>query len=167
MAGSEKRGVQYAKADLFDGARCILTPTERSHPAALQAVDAFWRGLGMHTTHLSPAEHDRLVADVSHLPHAVAAALVAMQEEQALPLAGRGFQDMTRIAGGDGGLWRDIFADNRDHLRDSIRRLHETLDHLLRQLDDQDPDALKRWLDAAADCRRRMVEKRAKEGSGE
>jgi prephenate dehydrogenase len=167
MAGSEKRGVQYARADLFDGARCIVTPTERSHGPAVEAVEAFWQVLGMTTTRLSPADHDRLIADISHLPHAVAAALVTMQHEQALPLAGKGFLDLTRIAGGDGGLWRDIFTDNADHLRASIARLHDTLGDLLRRLDDRNPDAVKNWLDSAAERRRRMLEQRAREGNGE
>src|SRR5687767_5629913 len=102
MAGSEKRGVEFARADLFQGARCITTPTPRTHPDALEQAEAFWRMLGMQITRLSPAEHDRLVCDISHLPHAVAAALVSMQDEEALALAGRGFMDTTRVAGGDG-----------------------------------------------------------------
>ena len=73
---------------------------------ALAEVEAFWRTLGLRTTRLSPAEHDRLLADVSHLPHAVAAAIVSMQHEAALKLSGKGFADLTRIAAGDPGLWR-------------------------------------------------------------
>ena len=78
MAGSEKRGVEFARADLFQGARCILTPDGATDPAALASVDGFWRALGMRVTVLSPADHDRLVSDVSHLPHAIAASLVSM-----------------------------------------------------------------------------------------
>jgi nucleotide-binding universal stress UspA family protein len=77
MAGSEKRGIDFARANLFDGARCITTPTPRTDPGALQRVESFWRALGMQVGRLSPADHDRLVCDISHLPHAVAAALVA------------------------------------------------------------------------------------------
>src|SRR3954470_12781676 len=69
MAGSEKRGVRYASADLFKGAACITTPTARTDPAALDEVENFWRILGMNVTRLSPEEHDRRLADVSHLPH--------------------------------------------------------------------------------------------------
>src|SRR5580765_4758015 len=74
MAGSEKRGVEFARADLFQNALCILTPTGKTEKEALGAVEGFWKALGMRTTRLSPVEHDRLLADVSHLPHALAAA---------------------------------------------------------------------------------------------
>jgi prephenate dehydrogenase len=156
MAGSEKRGLHFASADLFQGATCILTPTERTHAPALQKIEEFWRVLGMKTTRLSPPEHDQLLADISHLPHAVAAALVAMQSDRALSLSGKGFQDLTRIAAGDGGLWRDILLDNRDSVRQSIQRLLTTLRELDAVLDAGDSEALKQWLERAADRRQKM-----------
>jgi prephenate dehydrogenase len=156
MAGSEKRGVQHASADLFHGAVCITTPTSKTDPSAVEQIEAFWRRLGMTTTRLSPDEHDRLLADMSHLPHALAAALVTMQEEASLPLAGKGFRDATRIAAGDGGLWRDILLDNRDNLRASAERLRQQLQELLDRLDACDADGVKAWLDAAAARRQGM-----------
>ena len=116
MAGSEKRGVQYASADLFKDAVCITTPDGETDGAALENVESFWRLLGMRVRRLSPDDHDRLIADVSHLPHALAAALVSMQADEGIDLCGRGFLDSTRIAAGDGVLWRDILLDNRDNL---------------------------------------------------
>ncbi len=157
MAGGEKRGVRFARADLFEEAICILTPTKDTDQGALQDVDAFWRTLGMRTIRLSPEEHDRQVADVSHLPHALAAAMVAMQRDEAIPLAGKGFLDATRIAAGDGGLWRDIFIDNRDNLRSSIQRFQENLEGLLAFLDPQNAEALKSWLDEAAQRRQQIA----------
>ena len=77
MAGSEKRGIEFARADLFRGATCIMTPTPQTDADAQQTVEAFWQSLGMRITRLSPDDHDRLLADVSHLPHVVAAAVVA------------------------------------------------------------------------------------------
>jgi prephenate dehydrogenase len=163
MAGSEKRGVEYARADLFKGARCILTPTEKTDPVALGKVDEFWRRLGMRTQRMSPQEHDRRICDISHLPHAVAAALVAMQEDDALPLAGKGFLDTTRIAGGDGALWRDIFQDNRDNLVDSIARLRATLDRLENLLQPDQRQALAQWLDQAAERRAKLLAEKLRE----
>jgi prephenate dehydrogenase len=163
MAGSEKRGVEFARADLFRGAQCILTPTEATDPSALQAIDSFWQSLGMRTTRLSPTEHDRLICDVSHLPHAVAAALIAMQSDNALPLAGKGFLDTTRIAGGDGALWRDILQDNRANVADSIRRLRDQLDEVLRLLDPAKREELARWLDAAAERRAKLLAEKLRE----
>jgi prephenate dehydrogenase len=156
MAGSEKRGVRFATADLFQGAVCITTPTPRTDRAALEEVESFWRLLGMDVTRLSPQEHDRRLADISHLPHAVAAALVALQDDATFPLAGQGFRDATRIAAGDPPMWRDILLDNRDNLRDSVKRFRQQLDELLSRLDGDDPDAARAWLERAANRRRAM-----------
>ncbi|MDB5294168.1 MAG: prephenate dehydrogenase [Phycisphaerales bacterium] len=166
MAGSEKRGVAFARADLFDGAVCVTTPTARTEPVVLAGVEAFWRHLGMRVERLSPDEHDRLICDVSHLPHAVAAALVTAQQPGAERLAGRGFLDATRIAGGDGGLWRDILLDNRSNLTASIGRLRKSLDELESLLDQDRAEELREWLDRAAD-RRRAAQPGRNEGGGE
>lgn len=156
MAGSEKRGVEFARADLFRQAHCLTTPTDRTDAAALEEVESFWRLLGMRLTRLSPQRHDELLAQMSHLPHALAAALVAIQTPQALALCGKGFLDSTRIAGGDGGLWRDIFIDNRDNLSAALRRLGDELIDLSRFLDRDDSEAVKEWLDNAAAIRQAM-----------
>ena len=163
MAGSEKRGVEFARADLFQGARCIVTPTDRSDPAAVAAVEQFWQRLGMTTTRMSADDHDRLICDVSHLPHAVAAALIAMQGDAALPLAGKGFLDTTRIAGGDGGLWRDILHDNADNVADSLQRFRAQLDQLLTLLDPAKRDELAKWLDQAAARRAKLLAEKLRE----
>ena len=156
MAGSEKRGVEFAKADLFDGAVCITTPTPQTDRAALQQVEAFWQHLGMRITRLSPAEHDQLLADVSHLPHAVAAALVSMQQDAALHLSGKGFADLTRIAGGDAGLWCDILMDNRQNVRASIDRLIGELRRVADLMEPQRASDLEQWLASARQRRQSL-----------
>ena len=163
MAGSEKRGVEYARADLFQNALCITTPTSRTNPEALDTVEALWRDIGMRITRVAPDEHDRLLAEVSHLPHAVAAALVAMQSDGGLKLAGKGFLDTTRIAGGDGALWRDIFLDNRDNLLASIARLKQELAQVEQMLKNNDTGALAEWLDAVASRREELVKQKLRE----
>ncbi len=167
MAGSEKRGIEFARADLFRGARCILTPDATTDADALASVEGFWRALGMTTTVRSPDEHDRLVSDISHLPHAVAAALVMMQDDAALPLAGKGFLDTTRIAGGDGVLWRDIFLDNREHFADSLTRFRASLDTFLQLLEAGRGEDLAKWLDAAAARRAARLAEKSKETNPE
>lgn len=165
MAGSEKRGVEFARADLFRGARCILTPDASTDAEALASVDEFWRMLGMKTTVLSPDAHDRFASDISHLPHAIAAALVAMQDDAALPLAAKGFLDATRIAGGDGALWRDIFLDNRDELTGSLTRFRATLDAFLHLIESDKGDDLAKWLDEAAARRAVLLAEKLRETS--
>jgi prephenate dehydrogenase len=148
--------VEFARADLTQAALCIVTPDASTDPTALQQVESFWRLIGMRTIRLSPAEHDRRLADVSHLPHAVAAALVAIQDDGSLELSGKGFADVTRIAAGDGGLWRDILLDNRENVLASIDRLRAQLDQLSARLRASDADAIKAWLDSAAAKRARL-----------
>ncbi|HEY8667957.1 MAG TPA: prephenate dehydrogenase [Tepidisphaeraceae bacterium] len=161
MAGSEKRGVDFARADLFDDALCITTPTEHTDPWALEEVEAFWRSLGMRTTRLSPEEHDRRLAEVSHLPHAVAAALIAMQQDASLDLCGKGFLDATRIASGDAALWRDILLDNRDNLRAAIGGMKHVLDDLLAMLENKDAAAVAKWLETSAHRRQELLARRS------
>ena len=163
MAGSEKRGVEFARPDLFQNATCITTPTPHTSKTALAAVERFWQTIGMHIVRLSPNDHDSLLADVSHLPHAIAAALIAMQLDHALPLAGAGFLDATRIAGGDGALWRDILLDNRDNLRASLARLQKHLALLQTLLDDGKADQLASWLNHAAQRRRHLLQQKLRE----
>lgn len=128
MAGSERHGPEAASAELFTGKPCIVTPGRRCAPAARRTVRALWRTLRMRLMEMSPAEHDRRAAMISHLPHAVAATLVRLgQRAGGLPLASTGFRDTTRVAGGDPDVWMDILRDNRD----SIVR---ALDRMLREL---------------------------------
>jgi prephenate dehydrogenase len=159
MAGSEKRGVRFARADLFRDALCIVTPTAKTDAEAIGKVEGFWKMLGMRTTRMSAEEHDRLVGMVSHVPHAVAAALVAIQPQTAAALAGKGFFDTTRIAEGDGGLWRDILLDNADNVREGILRLQGELTELLKRLDGSGALELQTWLDESAH-RRQLWAKR-------
>jgi prephenate dehydrogenase len=163
MAGSEKRGVEFARADLFRNALCIMTPTAETDPAALEQVEAFWRLIGMRTCRMSPEDHDRALAEVSHLPHALAAALVTLQSPEALELAGKGFLDTTRIAGGDGGLWRDIFQDNAPNVRAALARLRGLLDEFERLLEPARGDELRRWLDEAAARRQALLQEKLRE----
>ncbi|MBC7784360.1 MAG: prephenate dehydrogenase [Burkholderiales bacterium] len=146
MAGSEQKGVAVARADLFADAACIVTHTTQTDPIAADAVEAFWQTLGCRIVRHTPVDHDRLVALVSHLPHAVASALVAVQETASLDLHGRGFLDSTRIAAGDPELWRDIFIENRGNLVSSIDLLTRELFQLSSLLKMNDARAIQEWL---------------------
>jgi prephenate dehydrogenase len=152
MAGSEKRGVEFARPDLFEASVCITTPVPHTNPQALETVETLWQTLGMKVIRLNPDEHDRRVALISHLPHALAAALVGIQDEETLALAGKGFADSTRIAAGDGALWRDIFLDNSDQLRAGLAQLRRQLNQFEALLDH--PADLKLWLDQMAQKRK-------------
>ncbi len=163
MAGSEKRGVEFARPDLFQNALCITTPNRHTNSQSLEAVERLWKTMGMDLVRLSPEDHDRYLADISHLPHAMAAALVAMQADAGLPLAGKGFLDTTRVAGGDGALWRDILLDNRDNMKASIARLKARLDELEELLDKAKRDDLADWLNRSSKRREALLRQKLRE----
>jgi prephenate dehydrogenase len=154
MVGSETSGPENARPELFTNGLTLLIVEPDTPAAALVRLDQFWRQLGMRTTRLGANDHDRLVAAISHLPHALAAAMMRIQEPAALQIAGRGFRDLTRIAAGSPILWRDILADNADHVRAAIAQLRGELDHLARMLDPARAADLEEWLAAAARARR-------------
>lgn len=155
MAGSEKTGVAAARADLFEGAMCLLTPSERTQDEALQRVDDMWRSLGMRTLHLDAGEHDRSVARISHLPHLSAAALVmaALDKDAKIGvLAGPGFRDSTRIAAGAPQMWAEILVENRDAVAEGLRGLQVELGEILAFLEKVNEEDLRRYL---AEAKRR------------
>ena len=158
MAGSEKTGVQAARADLFEGALCAVTPTARSNAAALAQVQQLWSALGSRILTLSPAQHDDLVSRSSHLPHVVAAALAnyvlspANPKEQAALCAG-GFRDTTRIASGSPEMWRDIALANRENLARVLGVLIEDLQEFQRSLQQGDSKAVTEFFTSAKERR--------------
>ncbi len=112
LAGSERRGIAAADARLFSGSTVVLTPTRRTNRRALRSVRQLWQSLTSRVVAMDPERHDRLLAAVSHLPHALAFSLVAATDAQALAIAPRSFLDATRVAQSDPGLWEAIFLQN-------------------------------------------------------
>jgi prephenate dehydrogenase len=161
MAGSEKRGNENARADLFEGARVILTPTDRTPAEAVEAVGGMWRQIGAAVETLDVREHDRIVAQISHLPHLVAPAIVGAVEEASLPYAAGGMKDTTRIAGSDVALWLDIFRDNQENVLAALERFDGELRALRDAVERSDWDALGRMLERAR-RRRRSLDAAAK-----
>ena len=85
-----------------------------------------------------------------------------------LPMAGKGFLDATRIAGGDGALWRDIFRDNRDNLREALQLgCGDQLDQVQRMLEPGQGEALAAWLSQAAARREELLQRKLREGMPE
>jgi prephenate dehydrogenase len=162
MAGSEAIGVDGARADLFDGAAWVLTPTPSTDQQAHALVHSVVRSFGADVLTLAPEQHDRLVATVSHVPHLTAAALMQMAARRSerdttlLRLAAGGFRDMTRIAAGDPGMWIDVCAENRDAIVEVLDELMGALDQLRRAVRDVDGPALEAQLRRAQQARRSL-----------
>lgn len=165
MAGSEKTGVEFSRADLYERALCLVTPTPRSAVSAVRFVRAFWTALGARTVTIDPQRHDELLARASHLPHAVATALVHIAAaDDAIELAGPGFGDTTRIASGDPGMWTDIFRSNRKSTLRAIDELRRELAELRRMVSRNDAQALYNWLAEGKQARDRWVARRYRKG---
>ena len=163
MAGSEKTGVEFARADLFEGALCLVTPLPKTPTATVRWVRKFWESLGGYTQSIAPRRHDEMLARVSHLPHAVASALVSLSvRDSAIELAGPGFADTTRIASGDPAMWTDILRTNRPAMIRAVDQLIRELSTLRRRLDRDDADAICRWLAASKQSRDRWILRRYK-----
>ncbi|MBN2507465.1 MAG: prephenate dehydrogenase/arogenate dehydrogenase family protein [Verrucomicrobia bacterium] len=158
LAGLEKSGVRAARADLFQDAMCVVTPTARSHPGAVRRLKEFWQSVGGKPLEMAAELHDALVARSSHLPHFLAAALAhsvldpARHPAQALVCAS-GFRDMTRLASGSVEMWRDIARANADHLREALDGFIAELRRLRQILDAPGDDALQAFLETAKERR--------------
>jgi prephenate dehydrogenase len=154
MAGGEKIGVSAARADLFAQAVCLITPTPKSHPEAVQRIEEFWQAVGARPLKLSPSLHDDLVSRSSHLPHVVAAELAnyvlspAHPPEQAIVCA-NGFRDTTRIASGSPEMWRDIALANRKHLSRVLGVFIEDLEEFRLVLDKEDVKGIEEFFEKA------------------
>lgn len=149
MAGSEKRGIDFARADLCQNATCIVTPTARTSKSALTLVRSLWRALGMRLVDLSPAKHDKMLAKISQLPHLAAAALVNICTKDELKITGPGFLDTTRIASGDIDLWHDIIASNPDYIAQAAAALKKQLDRIEKAARANDSQKIKQFLETA------------------
>ncbi len=130
IAGGATGGPARAAADLFDAATWFLTPTGATAPASVALVERFVSSLGARPVRTDAAAHDRMLALTSHLPHAIANALMlaAAQDETALAHAGASFREMTRVAGANPPLWRDILLENRDELDAALAAFRASLD---------------------------------------
>jgi prephenate dehydrogenase len=142
LAGSEKRGPEYASAELFDGRMTIVTRTERTDPNAFERICEFWKGLGSQVRCLDPEMHDCVLAATSHLPHLAAAALATLLPPDWAPFTATGFRDTTRIAAGDPALWTAIFRENALAMCAALHQLTARLDEFREAILNDDNDAL-------------------------
>jgi prephenate dehydrogenase len=165
IAGKEKSGVAAGSADLFKGARCILTPTVRTDPDALRIVRQLWELAGSSVVTMDPFLHDRVLGAVSHLPHVVAYCLVhaltEVQERQLpgedlLGYSGGGLRDTTRIAASSAEMWRDIFLWNRDNVVALVELYEGHLQRLKELVRAGDGPGIEKELERARAVRERL-----------
>jgi len=162
MAGSEQTGLQGADPELFVGAVWVLTPTAATDLEAFNRLKGVVMSLGADVLVLSAADHDRLVAVVSHVPHLVAATLMnaatdgAEHDGTLLRLAAGGFRDMTRVAAGHPGIWPDICAENASAIVAALDALVTDLSAMRDRVAAQDRTAIFDSLQKASAARRTL-----------
>jgi prephenate dehydrogenase len=157
IAGSERRGVQFARADLFEQALCILTTAKTTNKSAVQTLKRFWSGLGCNVKLMKPAEHDRVFANVSHLPHVTAAALINANKTDQLKFAGQGFMDTTRIASGPANIWADVALSNTSNITRGIDRVIGELSKFKKAIEKADTRQVESLLTAARQRRAALI----------
>lgn len=144
IAGTEKEGIENAVADLFKNARLILTPVGEDKEK-IEKVEKLWKDLGSKTEVMDPHLHDFVFASVSHLPHAIAFALVdsliTLSKETGIDLfkyPGGGFKDFTRIAASSPTVWKDIFLENKENILHTIDVFLNSLEKLKDAIKEED-----------------------------
>ncbi|MBT3922945.1 MAG: prephenate dehydrogenase/arogenate dehydrogenase family protein [Nitrospina sp.] len=164
IAGGENSGLEASYADLYQDAKCIVTPTEKTNKKALEKICALWQAVGMNVIKLSAEEHDFIFGAVSHLPHIVAYALMntlgALRTKDNLEVtafSGAGLKDITRIASSDPVMWRDICLSNRSHSLDLIDQFQIKLDEIRSIIEKGDGQTLKNEFIAANNYRLKVI----------
>jgi len=147
IAGSEQSGPGAARADLYRGKRVVLTPQDETRADAVATVRALWEAAGAQVETLGAAQHDRIFAAVSHLPHLAAFALVDDLAQRAdgdtfFRFAASGFRDFTRIAGSSPEMWRDIALANREAVLAELDAYLASLQALRSAVSAEDAEAL-------------------------
>ena len=149
VAGTENSGPEAGFATLFHNRWCIITPPEGASQQAVDALCAFWAGMGANVETMSAERHDLVLAVTSHLPHLIAynivgtaADLEQVTRSEVIKFSAGGFRDFTRIAASDPTMWRDIFLNNKDAVLEMIGRFNEDLAALARAIRWGDGDAL-------------------------
>ena len=163
IAGRECSGVESSVEDLFVNRKVILTPTVDTDVESVNVVSEMWQLVGAHVEHLDAIDHDTILASTSHLPHALAYALVHCLSTQShtpeiFRYAAGGFADFTRIASSDPVVWREICLANREELLKSIEHFDTSLQALRSSLLNEDGDALQKIFSDAKDARDRYTD---------
>lgn len=170
LAGAETAGVANARADLFADARWYLTPGPRSSGVHYDRLQRTLADLGARPQAIGAAEHDRLMATISHVPHALANVLVTRAREALAndgPAAGEvgpSFRDSARVAGANPAIWADIFASNAEAVAAGLERVRAGLGEAIELLRGGDADAIDAWHREALAARRELLDADASGG---
>ena len=162
MAGRERGGAIAGRADLFVGRPWIIAAHERASRESVSKVESLALELGAAPISATPAQHDRAVALVSHVPQLVssllAARLVSANPED-VALAGQGLRDTTRIAASDPKLWLQILDANAEEVSSVLKDFASDLNQVIEALDNIDASGSRATLGRALESGNRGVER--------
>jgi prephenate dehydrogenase len=142
VAGSHLGGLSHSREDLFEGAAYILTPFEKTR--GLDQLQNLLLTIGAKVKLLTPAEHDRAMAIVSHLPQLISSSLAGtvrelQDSEKLIELSGSGFKDMTRLSASSWSIWREILKTNREEILTALELFSDNLEKIRKELGSIDP----------------------------
>ncbi len=152
MAGSENTGVEYARADLFDGATWALMREVAVDADRFQHLQTLIESVGARTLITHPEAHDAAVALISHLPQLLSSSLADLlndESELARRLAATGWRDMTRLAGSSWSMWRDICLTNQPNISLALDQIIAQLQQVKEALDTRDFNQVRELFTAA------------------
>ncbi|MBR3942277.1 MAG: prephenate dehydrogenase [Clostridia bacterium] len=159
MTGSEKTGYEHSSVLLLENAYYILTPTSRTRPEVLDEYSTLVKTMGAIPIVLDPAEHDKITAAISHVPHIIAAQLVNLiqnagpLEPKMRLLAAGGFKDITRIASSSPEIWENICISNKTSICDMLTRYQDSLEEAKHMILSDKTNALYHMFDNAGNYR--------------
>ena len=163
MCGSEKRGPEACKEDLYQDRVVVVTPTDSTETDALDALGAFWAFLDTEVIVMSPREHDQLLARTSHLPHLMASLLVGAVAREGTrglvkDLSSTGFAKTTCLADGSPDMWHDIVKSNAAPVRQELIALKLEVEKLISDIEQNDFEAVRNYLEQTMLQRREILD---------
>jgi len=156
MVGSHRRGIEAVDPSLYNQGLILLVKDSKTCPCSYKQAKQFWGRFTRQVMEMKPEIHDKLVGEVSHLPHAIAACLMHIVSTPALKIASTGFRDTTRIAAAASSIWRPIFTSNRKVMLAVLGRFERELRTFKKLLQGRDPNKLARFLDQAQKKRQNL-----------
>lgn len=156
MAGKEHGGLENSDHLLFENAVCLASCVDPD--LILDEFIDFLKPTGMRFYMIDAYLHDKIVANVSHLPQLLSVALVksATKKEGAVNFsyfAGGGFRDMTRIASSDFSIWKEIINHNKSNILISLHEYQSVIDDIIDRINNNDFQFLENIFNSARDKR--------------
>ncbi len=162
MAGTEKKGVNAGKIELFDNSKWVITPTNQTDPKSLQTLSKLFKNMGCDICFEKPDIHDQAVANISHLPIYLASCLLETAYRQSnedllnlsIKLAATGFADTSRVGAGNPSLGVDLAENNTTNILNSIKNFKENISEIEKIFEERNWDLLEAKLKKGQEWRK-------------